>query len=418
MNDAIAHADATLAAGQRLSAEEILRVLVSLDTVSAGSNLPLIDWVEHYLDHYQVWHERVQEKNEHGVEKSSLLARIGPEAKGGIVLSGHTDVVPVAGQQWSGGDGAATAFTLQERDGNLYGRGTADMKGFIALALAQVPDFAVQELKRPVWFAFSHDEEIGCKCAEPMAREFLARNVQPELIVVGEPTMMQVVDEHKGIDSFETHVTGVASHSSEGRDDENALYIAAELALTLRDIHRNQREKAETDSRFPVPYSTVHVGTMHAGTARNINSDHGNFCWEVRPMPGHDVQEILQPYHAKVAQLQARYPACTITTTQLTHVHGLKRKGDEPYLALASYLAGSNAPTAAVNYGTEGGAMGEYGFPTVICGPGDIAQAHKPDEYVSRTQLEKGAAMMARVGEVLCRERWQDRERNPVPPQR
>lgn len=388
-------------------AEKILRTLVAFDTVSDRSNLALIEWIEHYLDQHGVWHQRVQE-NHGGMNKTSLIARIGPQAPGGIVLSGHTDVVPVEGQEWSGGVGPETAFKLTERDGNLYGRGAADMKGFIALALAQVPEFTQQDLKRPVWFAFSHDEEIGCKCAEPMAQEFMKRNIEPQLIIVGEPTMMQVVDEHKGIDSFETRITGKAGHSSKPEDGTNALYIASEIALTLRDINDSERAQVQGEGRFPTPHSTVHAGVFDAGTARNIIPDHARLLWEVRPMPGRNLQELLAPLHAKIADLKRRYPECEIDTTQLAHVHGLKRpEGNESYLALAGFLAGSNEPSTAVNYGTEGGAMGEYGFPTVICGPGSIDQAHQPDEFISIAQMQKGAAMMARIGEVLSRDRWQ-----------
>ncbi|PZP83864.1 MAG: acetylornithine deacetylase [Azospirillum brasilense] len=392
------------------AAEEILKTLVAFDTTSSDSNMALIEWVEQYLDTHGVWHERVQEHDEHGIKKTSLLARIGPAVEGGIVLSGHTDVVPVTGQQWTGGQGAQTAFTLTERDGKLYGRGASDMKGFLALALAQVPEFVAQEqrgeLKRPVWLAFSHDEEIGCKCAEPMAKEFMARDVKPALIVVGEPTLMQVVDEHKGIDSFETIIRGKAGHSSAPELGTNAGYIMAELALTLRDINAAERSHASaSESRFPTPHSTVHAGIFHAGTARNIIPDHAELKWEVRPLPGRAVEEVLAPYYAKIAQLQQRYPDCTIDTHQLTHVHGLKRQSDEA-IQLANYLAGSNAAATAVNYGTEGGAMGSYGFPTVICGPGSIDQAHQPDEYIARSELAKGAAMMARVGEVLSRAAW------------
>ena len=198
----------------QLSAEAVLTKLVSFDTTSSGSNLALIEWVEQYLKPYGAHAERVHEVNEDGVKKSALLVRIGPSVAGGIILSGHTDVVPVKDQQWTGGKGPATAFTLMERGGNLYGRGAADMKGFIALALARVPEWSQQPLKRPVWLALSFDEEIGCKCAEPLALEFAKHNIKPQLVIVGEPTMMEVVDEHKGIDGFETIITGKAGHSS------------------------------------------------------------------------------------------------------------------------------------------------------------------------------------------------------------
>ncbi len=384
-------------------AEAILEKLVGFDTVSERSNLQLIEWVENYLDQHGVWHQRVQE-NHGGKNKTSLIARIGPDMQGGIILSGHTDVVPVEGQQWTGGEGAQTAFTLLERDGKLYGRGASDMKGFIALALAQVPEFLKLDLKRPVWFAFSHDEEIGCKCAEPMAKEFTARNIKPQLIIVGEPTMMQVVDEHKGIDSFRTEITGKAGHSSKPEDGVNALYIASKLSLALEAINEAERATAAPHGRFPSNYSTVHVGVLRSGTARNIIPDRAEILWEVRPMPGRAVADVVQAYQVTIAELQRAYAGCTITTTQLGHVHGLKRQEGAAYLSLASYLAGSNEPTTAVNYGTEGGAMGDYGFPTVICGPGSIDQAHQPDEYITREQFEKGAAMLSRIGEVLARD--------------
>lgn len=384
-------------------AEAILEKLVGFDTVSDKSNLDLIDWIENYLDQHGVWHQRVQE-NHGGKNKTSLIARIGPELEGGIILSGHTDVVPVEGQLWTGGKGAETAFKLTERDGKLYGRGASDMKGFIALVLAHVPEFTKQNLKRPVWFAFSHDEEIGCKCAEPMAKEFTARNIKPQLIIVGEPTLMRVVDEHKGITSFKTTITGKAGHSSKPEDGINALYIASKLSSTLEATNEAERKQADPHGRFPSNYSTVHVGVLRAGTARNIIPDHAEMLWEVRPMPGRDVAELLKPFHATVTELTQAYAGCRIATEQLNHVHGLKRNEGAPYLALASYLAGSNEPATAVNYGAEAGAMGEYGFPTVICGPGSIDQAHQPDEYISREQFAQGAAMIARVAEILSRD--------------
>lgn len=389
---------------QPMTAQHILAQLVAFDTTSAGSNMALIEWVEAYLTPYGVHLERVHETNEQGVNKSALLVRIGPDVAGGIVLSGHTDVVPVIDQQWYGGVGPQTAFTLNERNGRLYGRGAADMKGFIALALAHVPAWAKQDLKRPVWLALSYDEEIGCKCAEPMAIEFTKHSIHPQLIIVGEPTMMQVVDEHKGIDSFETIITGKEGHSSAPDAGVNAAYIAAHLTLAIEQMNANERVKAEANSPFPTPYSTVHAGIVTAGTARNIIPGTASIRWEVRPMPGADVHAIVATFHATVQELKTRYAGCTIETKRLAHVHGLKKQSaDAPYLTLAMHLAGSNDEPSAVSYGTEGGAYGVHGFATVICGPGSIDQAHGPDEFIAIEQLEKAAAMMVRVGEVLGR---------------
>lgn len=387
--------------------EEILRTLVAFDTVSHFSNLALIEWIEQYLDQYGVWHTRVQENANNGIGKTSLLARIGPDIEGGIVLSGHTDVVPVEDQVWN----MTAPFTLAEHDGLLYGRGTSDMKGFIASVLAQVPLFLQQPLKRPVWFAFSHDEEIGCKCAEPMAKEFMARNIRPQLVLVGEPTSMRVVDEHKGIDSFETIITGKEAHSSAPAQGINAIDYMAKIITVLNGIAEHERTTTPPTNPYPTPYSTVHVGIATAGKARNIIPAHAYLCWEVRPLPGVNVDALLAPYHAAIERLnteiRARFPECGIVTNRRHHVHGLKkREANADYLALAAYLAGSNEEPTAVSYGTEGGAFGEYDFPTVICGPGSIDQAHQPDEYISRAQLAKGVAMLERVAEVLQRDRF------------
>ena len=391
-----------------LTAEQILAKLVAFDTTSSDSNVPLIAWVEEYLKPYGAHVERVLETNDEGVEKSSLMVRIGPPVEGGIILSGHTDVVPVKGQQWTAGKGPEKAFTLTERDGNLYGRGAADMKGFIALALAQVPQWSKQELKRPVWLALSFDEEVGCKCAEPFAAEFARHNIKPQLVIVGEPTMMDVVDEHKGIDGFETIITGKAGHSSAPQGGVNAAYVMAHLSLELEAMNAEEAKKGKADSRFETNHSTIHLGVAEAGKARNIIPDSADMRWEVRPMPGQSSDAFKARFDAKAAELAKRY-GCTIETKQLSHVHGLKKVANAPYLSLAAYLAGSNKPSSAVSYATEGGGYSEHGFPTVICGPGDIAQAHGPDEFVARKQLELGGAMMERVGEVLMRDRWEGR---------
>lgn len=390
-----------------MTAEEILKKLVSFDTTSHKSNLEMIEWIEQYLDSYGVWHERVQEHNEDGTEKTSLVARIGPEVPGGIVLSGHTDVVPVVGQKWAEGRGEDTAFTMTERDGKLYGRGTADMKGFLALALAQVPTWQKQDLKKPVWLAFSHDEEVGCKCAEPMAEEFLKRNIQPQLVIVGEPTEMEVKDEHKGIAGFETIVTGKEGHSSAPENGVNAAYIAARLALVLEEFNAEERANARGDSRYPTPHTTWHLGVSHAGTQRNIIPGNADMRWEIRPLPGVDMEACRKKFDARAQEIAAQYPGCKIETIALTHVHGLEAKGsDVPHIALAKYLAGTNKDPKAVSYGTEGGAFGHAGFPTVICGPGSIDQAHGPDEFIAQTELAKGAGMMGRVGDVLAQGKW------------
>lgn len=387
-----------------MHAEDILAKLVSFDTVSAYSNCALIAWVEEYLDSHHVPHWRVNEST----EKCSLLARIGPDVAGGIVLSGHTDVVPVKDQPWE----ITTPFTMTIQDGKLYGRGTSDMKGFLALALAHVPQFQRAPLQRPVWFAFSHDEEIGCLGAEPMTQALLAKNVAPQLVIVGEPTMMQVIGAHKGIISFETIITGKEGHSSTPEKGVSAIHVALELSGAIQTIMEDSRARAQAGSPFDPPYSTVNIGEIsganplgNAGAGRNILAPVARLHWELRPLPGESVEALLAPYYAKEAELnaalKARFPECGIVTRQLTNVHGLEMHAlDAPHYTLAAQLAGSNAAPAAVSYGTEACALGKV-FPTVICGPGNIEQAHKSDEFITQAQFDLGKAFMARITDAL-----------------
>ena len=372
---------------------EILRQLVAFPTVSSESNLALIAWVEEYLDGLGIPHWRINESS----HKASLLARVGPEVEGGIVLSGHTDVVPVKDQPWY-----SDPFTLSQRDGRLFGRGTADMKSFLALALAAAPHWQQLPLRKPIWLAFSHDEEIGCLGAAPMATAWQAMQVHPLLVVVGEPTSMQLVGAHKGIQSFETIVTGREAHSSMPEQGTNAVMIAAELVHTLTQLAEQQRACPVSDSGFPSPYSTVHVGTIEGGTARNIIPRHARFCWEVRPLPGVDVDALLAPFHTRVAELQSlmgtRHTGTGIVTRPISQVLGLAPlAADDPALPVACQLAQVNQPLA-VSYGTEAGIFQSHGFSTVICGPGSIDQAHQPDEWISLDQLVAGADFMQRLG--------------------
>jgi acetylornithine deacetylase len=374
---------------------DILRALVAFPTVSSESNLDLIAWVERFLDGHDIAHWRV---NESGT-KCSLLARIGPAVEGGIVLSGHTDVVPVKGQPW-----ASDPFQLIERDDLIYGRGTSDMKSFLALALAHVAYFKAVCTTRPVWLAFSHDEEIGCLGAAPMAQALSNHNAAPSLVVIGEPTDMKLVGAHKGILSFETIITGREAHSSMPEQCVNAVMLMGELMATLNDIA--ERARTTTDANFAAvtPYASVHIGVVEGGTARNIIPRYCRIAWEVRPLPATDVNALLAPFHAKVAQLEARMKqvdaSCSIVTNQLTDVRGLRSvAADAPHLALAFHLANANHADA-VAFGTEGGIFQGQGFPVIVCGPGSIDQAHQPNEFIHRDQLALGAAFMHRVGEA------------------
>lgn len=374
---------------------DILRTLVAFPTVSSESNLDLIAWVEQMLDQHDVPHWRVNESN----TKCSLLARIGPEGPNGIVLSGHTDVVPVKDQPW-----VSDPFALMEKDGLIYGRGTSDMKSFLALALAHIPLFKNKCLTRSVWLAFSHDEEIGCLGAAPMAQALLDHNAQPSLVVIGEPTGMKLVGAHKGILSFETIVTGREAHSSMPEQGVNAVMLMGELVHTLNHIAVSARSTTDADFAAVTPYASVHVGTIEGGTARNIIPRHCRIAWEVRPLPGTDVAALLAPFHAKVAELETRMKkvdaSCGIVTNQLTNVRGLQKVDtDAAHLPLAFRLANANGADA-VAFGTEGGIFQGHGFPVIVCGPGSIDQAHQPNEFVSTEQLALGASFMQRLAEA------------------
>ena len=369
----------------------ILQQLVAFPTISSDSNLPLIAWVEDYLNYYRVPHWRVNEQS----NKASLLVRIGPEAPGGIVLSGHSDVVPVKGQPWE-----TDPFELILRDGKFYGRGTCDMKSFLAVALALVPEWVKVPLIKPIWIAISHDEEIGCLGALPMAQALNARKVAPSLVVVGEPTSMELVSGHKAILSFETIVAGHEAHSSMPEQGVNAVMVMAELMATLGRIAQAARAQAHADSPFTTPYSSVHIGVVEGGTARNIIPRYARMAWEVRPLPGDDIDALLAPYYAQAASLHAalqrQHAHCGIVTNRLTHVRALQMETQAPHMAIAYHLAGTNH-THAVAYGTEGGIFQGEGLPVIICGPGSIDQAHQPNEFVDPEQLERCAAFMHRV---------------------
>ena len=375
----------------------ILEKLISFPTVSSESNLELIRWVEEFLTLHNVPHWRVNESN----TKCSLLARLGPNTPGGIVLSGHTDVVPVRDQPWK-----TPPFTLTREGDQFFGRGTADMKSFLALALAHVGYFKKTCQTRSVWLAFSHDEEIGCLGAAPMAKALIEKNAAPALVVIGEPTNMQLIGAHKGIHSFETIITGREAHSSMPAQGVNAVMLMGELIHTLNEIAASTRSDADEEFAAVTPYASVHVGVVEGGTARNIIPRHCRMAWEVRPLPATDTDALLAPFYAKCTELEARMKqvdeTCSIVTRPMTNVRGLQKvQQDAPHLTLAYRLAGSN-DTQSVAFGTEGGIFQGHGLPTIICGPGSIDQAHQPNEFITLAQLQAGADFMRRVGDACA----------------
>lgn len=380
-------------------AKSILASLVSFDTTSRNSNLALIRWVQDYLAKNGV----------HGIEipspdgtKANLRAVIGPADVPGYVLSGHTDVVPVDGQAWN-----SDPFVLTERDGRLYGRGTCDMKGFLAACLAQVPAMAAAPLARPVHLAFSYDEEVGCIGVRSMIAEMAAASVKPLACFVGEPTSMNVVVGHKGKRSIRTVVTGRSCHSSLAPQGVNAVHFAARVVARIADLADRLAASGPRDGLYDVAHSTAHVGALQGGTALNIVADRAEFIWEIRVVGADDVDalvaEIVSWAKSELEPaMRAVAPEAGIEFHDISGFPGLDIPPDHAAVTLAKRLARRNEHSK-VAYGTEAGLfMANGGIPSVIIGPGDIEQAHKPDEYLEVDQLAEACAFVGRLVEE-CR---------------
>ena len=381
------------AAPQSLRADtlHLLERLVAFDSTTRNSNLPILAFVRDYLDSLGVASITV----DHEPGKANLYATIGPAVSGGVVLSGHTDVVPVDGQAWS-----TDPFTLTVRDGRAYGRGACDMKGFLAACLAIVPHALESPLARPIHLALSCDEEVGCRGVRPLIAHVRDHLPLPSAVIVGEPTAMGLVDAHKTAISFETVVTGHEAHSSLPHEGVNAIMIAAELMAELNRIEAEMRMRADPAGRFDPPWTSVHVGLVAGGTARNIVPGRCAFSWETRLLPGADPQEVparLAAFAAPLAAaMRARHPETGIETRLLNAVPGLRPDPGSPAERLARLLTGANR-AQAVSYATEAGLFQEAGMSAVICGPGCIEQAHKPDEFVALADLDACAAMLVRL---------------------
>ncbi len=360
----------------------LLDRLVAFDTTSAKTNLPLIDFVREYLAGYGVESQLVPTPDG---QKASLFATIGPADRPGIGLSGHTDVVPVDGQQW-----ASNPFQVSERDGKLYGRGTCDMKGFLACVLAMVPDLRARTLKTPMHIVFSYDEEVGCTGVRPMIAELGARLPRPRLIIVGEPTTMSIVDSHKGATRFRTTVTGREAHSSMAHIGVNAIHMAGMLIGELSRIEDDLRQGPQNE-RFTPSYTTLQIGMIEGGRAQNIVPKHCAFSWEIRALPGFDIRTVTDRFEAYVRErclptMQAIGNDTGIETAQVNGVPAFYSGANSDAVSLALQLMGQNA-THAVSYGTEAGLFQTGGCDSVICGPGDIEQAHRPDEFLKLSEL-------------------------------
>ena len=375
------------------STSEILARLVAEPTVSRRSNLALLDYVEGLLRPAGVRIERFAHPDG---SRANLWATIGPAGSGGVVLSGHTDVVPVEGQAWS-----SDPFTLREHDGRLYGRGTADMKGFVAASLRAALIATTRPLKRPLHLAFSYDEEIGCIGVRGMIETLAARTERPALCIVGEPTDMGIATGHKGKRALRACCHGQEGHSALAPNALNALHLGAAFIQALQARQTHLADHGARDPDYDIPYSTIHAGMMQGGTALNIVPNRCEIDFEIRNIAEDDPADILAGIAADAETIAApyrnRFPMACIEIEEISSYPGLATRRDAPAVRLLSRLLDDEA-TRKVAFGTEGGLFDEtLGLSTAICGPGSMEQGHKPDEFVTRTQLDRCDAMLARL---------------------
>ncbi|MEM1190927.1 MAG: acetylornithine deacetylase [Pseudomonadota bacterium] len=379
---------------------EMLDRLVAFPTVSRDSNLPLIDWVEDYLGSFDARCRRTT--NEAG-NKSNLWAAIGPDVAGGVVLSGHTDVVPIDDQDWH-----TDPFKLTERDGLLYGRGTSDMKGFSAVFLSRLAELNVSSLTQPLYLALSYDEEIGCLGIDRMVDDALDSGASPEFGIIGEPTSMRIVRAHKSINVFRTVVTGQAAHSSQPHRGAGAILAAARIIEHLDALGRQKRAEA-ADSGCEPPWTTVQVGTINGGTAVNILPSHCEFLWEYRGLPHDDPESIITAMQAFIASevvpdLREFAPDASVQTTPIARVPPLMPDPEAKAERWVRELRGvREGGSGEVSFATEAGSFQRAGISSVVCGPGSIDQAHQPNEFIDPAELTRCEAMIDDVFAYLCR---------------
>jgi acetylornithine deacetylase len=385
-------------AAPRLTPAEMTARLVSFDTISDRSNLAVVDFIADYLSAHGVGSIRLP--NADG-SKEAIFATIGPADRGGICLNGHLDVVPVTGQAWS-----SPPFEARLADDRLYGRGTCDMKGFVATALALVPAFTAKKLKTPIHLLFSYDEEITCLGSLDAIRRFGQALPRPIACIVGEPTLMRVVDAQKSLASYTTTVIGRPAHSSMPALGANALHGAAQVIAEIDRIADELRERGDPSGRFDPAYSTAQAGLIEAGEAVNIVPSRATVIWEVRGVPALPLDEVparIRRFGQDVVEpkLRRTAPEASVTTELGIMVPDLAPDPGSPAESLALRLAGQNR-TYAVSYGTEAGHFQKLGVPTVICGPGSIEQAHRADEFIALSELEACAGFLKRLADELA----------------
>ncbi|MDU8929960.1 acetylornithine deacetylase [Alisedimentitalea sp. MJ-SS2] len=375
----------------------LLAELIAYPTISTDSNLTMIEHLAGLLEDSGA---RVEVMASPCGTKANLFATLGPDAPGGIVLSGHSDVVPVADQNWT-----SDPFEMIERDGRWYGRGSCDMKGFIAAVVAMVPSFAAQVNDRPLHFAFTHDEETGCIGAGHLAAELQARGIKPGVAIIGEPTSMRIIEGHKGCYEYTTRFQGLEGHGSSPETGVSAVEYAVRYVGKLLELKDRLRVLAPDSSKFEPPWTTVNVGALQGGVAHNVIASKAAVEWEMRPVQESDadlVKSTLRTYCDEVLlpQMRAVHPEASIETEVIGEVAGLIPTDENEARRIVAELTGANGADL-VPFGTEAGIFQGLGMDVVVCGPGSIEQAHKADEYVEIDQMEQCLAMLERLAARL-----------------
>ncbi|MCH8476653.1 MAG: acetylornithine deacetylase [Wenzhouxiangella sp.] len=388
------HAQYSMACDRVDRTRDLLARLGAFPTVSRDSNLELINWVQARLEPLGARCRRTWNAEQ---TKANLFAAIGPDAPGGVVLSGHADVVPVDGQDW-----ATDPFVLTEHDGRLFGRGSADMKGFSAARLAALDETSISQLQRPLYLALSYDEEVGCLGVDRMLDDALAYFPRPDYAIIGEPTTMQVIRAHKSINVFRTVITGKASHSSQPHRGAGAIFAAARIIEQLRRLGE-QRRAAAGSSGFEPPYTTVQVGRINGGTAINILPGRCEFLWEYRALPEEDPDTLIEAIEAFIASevlpdLREFAPEAAIETTAIARVPPLTAAESSATEDWVRQLPGvREGGSGEVSFATEAGSFQRAGISSVVCGPGSIDQAHQPNEFIEIQELERCGRMIEAV---------------------
>lgn len=375
----------------------LLEELIAYPTVSERSNL---DMIAHLATRLEDCGARVALFHDATASKANLFATLGPETDGGIVLSGHSDVVPVEEQVWT-----SNPFELRHEDSRLYGRGTCDMKGFIAAAVAVAPLLAERVKSRPLHFAFTYDEETGCFGARDLVASLKEHGIRPSVAIIGEPTSMRIIEGHKGCYEYSTHFNGLAGHGSSPDRGVNAVEYAVRYVTRLLELKDDLRTRAPKDSRFDPPWTTINTGALHGGVAHNVIASAAQLDWEMRPVQASDatyVKGALQDYcnHVLLPAMRAVCPDASIELQTIGEVQGLVPASENEAKDILMELTGAN-DADLVAFGTEAGLFQDYGMSVVVCGPGSIEQAHKADEFVEISQLKSCLTMLERLGDRL-----------------